>query len=425
MSFYQDGSSLVRVMQTHQLPEVEKLDPAIYSIGMVDHPKYGVHMVFRKEQELFNLPEKIVGENGWYFEEIIADYKLSRDRPGALGVLLTGMAGTGKTTLGEMLGNFFISQGHPVFIVKERQTPVALIREAIAAVGECAVIFEEMGKLYSDIKQASDEQGATQSALLTLFSDSGLSNVMFIATENNAHDISNHALNRPGRFKYAIEYRGLSSESVKEYLEDQGVNAQLIEEIIAYAGFIEVSFDMLKTLTKAALRFPNPTAFWKYVGILNVPEPLYAHFTLEDVIHLGSFKATLDPSLYSLHVDNYNEFCFTIMGGDGSTHEKKFNAKELNYEGKTGKGAYVVTYYDFTGVDGIRLRLSCTGKPTPTKHYRLEKRTLIDYSTPEEKQLAKNKKSKINAHENRRLRGASGAYQAFSSEVAVEDTAEA
>jgi len=160
------------------------------------------------------LPAKIYGTTPDRVTKCIETYK-SRDT--STGILLTGDKGTGKTLLMSLLANR---------VVSELNLPVILIKDAFAGspfvtfietIGECALVFDEFGKMYAASDRHIGENEVPQKALLSLMDGVDKTKRMFILTENSEVDINDFMLNRPSRIYYHFRYKKMEEASVVGY----------------------------------------------------------------------------------------------------------------------------------------------------------------------------------------------------------------
>lgn len=200
---------------------------------------------FLEEVDDFEIPTKMYGNVTKNSGRIISTF-LSRSM--STGVLLTGEKGSGKTLLSKRIC---------IDIAKEHQVPTLVINTPFNGDGfnkfiqsinqPCVVLFDEFEKTFD-----SEEQ----EKLLTLLDGVFGSKKLFLLTCNNKYRIDSHMMNRPGRIFYAIDFKGLDVQFIREYCEDVLINKDHIEKICQISNlFSEFNFDMLKALVEEMNRY--------------------------------------------------------------------------------------------------------------------------------------------------------------------------
>lgn len=233
--------------------------PAMVYKASIGRP--GIIMV--KDRPNFTLPQLRFGKHNARVKQITASY----DRFGkSNGVLLHGMKGSGKSLLAEELGNWMIAQDLPVIMVTEPMGAEEL-GIIIKAIGPCMVYFDEFGKVY-------DEKPARE-RLLTLFSDTSFTGVLFVITGNEAEEFSDYLVNRPQRFRYNI---GFGNTIDLETLHDIMAKMQVAEHLHkAFEAYVKregarLNFDALLCVIRESAGCKDAIEVADMCDILNVPD---------------------------------------------------------------------------------------------------------------------------------------------------------
>jgi len=252
-------------IHVRDMPTGEHIDhviPHVYS--MVFTPD-GVDMI--KDTASFKMPIKLYGDIEKHATRIVRDY---HKRDNAMGVLLTGQRGGGKTLLARQISNKLLSAGLPVLDIRS-PIPPAVLRTVIQIVGPCVLFFDEYSRTYSDTE--------LRETMLTLFSDSEIPKVMFIVTDNNVNNIGGTILLRPGRFKFHINHSGMDLSVAEEMMKDAGMNPDIIAYMKEYIEINQVTYDVLSSVISEVYDVGTVSELLNELTILNVPKPFITKLT--------------------------------------------------------------------------------------------------------------------------------------------------
>lgn len=229
----------------------EKLSPGLYTLN-----KNLAGFFLTRNNEEFVIPSKLYGDTAKNSSRILRAFGNSNQ---ALGVLLVGTKGSGKTLLAKVIA----SQSElPVILVNNPFTGDDFMR-AISLIEDAVILFDEFEKVYEVHEQ---EQ------ILTLFDGVYSSRKLILATSNQKHKISQYLLNRPSRFRYFIEFNGIENSFIEEYCKDSLLEKRFsdIPILKAFAGMVEdFNFDMLQGIVRELNHFPE-LSFNDTVKILNI-----------------------------------------------------------------------------------------------------------------------------------------------------------
>jgi hypothetical protein len=251
--------------------------------------------------EPFKVPSKLYGRVEQQADRILATFVAREDQT---GVLLSGLKGSGKTLLSKVLG---LRAGVPVILVNTAYHDDKFLRLIQGIPQRAVIIFDEFEKVYDE------EQ---QNAILTLFDGVYTAQrKLIVLTVNNRHAVNAHFHNRPGRLRYAIEFRGLEPEFIREYCADHLRVPHLgAEDIVSFSTLcIEFNFDMLQTLVDEINRYGGTLE--EASQVLNVkpvstPKETWA-ITIE---------APDEPKVQVLTENNWTQSPMVVLGARGNPY---------------------------------------------------------------------------------------------------------
>lgn len=180
-------------------------------------------------------------------------------RPCSTGALLHGYKGTGKTSLVRLIAEKASADNKSVIVVNEPFCG-SDFNSIFDKLPNSVIVFDEFEKVYNQKEQES---------LLTIFDGTTSTKCLFLLTANNYNAINTHLINRPGRLLYSIEFSGLTTCIIDEYLE---VNLKNEEHAVGirkvFSVFSGTTFDMMKGLVDEVNRTNRPaTELLPYLNI--------------------------------------------------------------------------------------------------------------------------------------------------------------
>ena len=169
------------------------------------------------------------------------------DRIASTGVMLTGEKGSGKSLLAKAVSMRGAEMGIPTIVIN---APWAgdKFNSFLQSIDQPTIIlFDEFEKVYPS---------EAQEQILTLLDGVFPSKKLFMLTCNDKWRVDSHMRNRPGRIFYMMDFKGLDSEFIIEYCNDNLKAKEHIEKICNIASlFGEFNFDMLKALVEEMNRY--------------------------------------------------------------------------------------------------------------------------------------------------------------------------
>ncbi len=294
---------------------------------------------YLEESEPFVLPEKLYGKTEKWSNRII---DASRREENQTGVVLSGTKGSGKTLLSKSIA---VKSGLPVLIVNDPFSDDRFLRTVQGISQRAVVLFDEFEKIY-------DREA--QERVLTLFDGVYTArNKIMIMTCNDLSAVQDFFLNRPGRLRYAIEFRGLETDFIKEYCADKLANPEYLQDILKVAlGSFDFNFDMLQALVRELNLYGGTVE--ENLEILNVKT-----VNSNKVKWAISLKAIDHPNL-TLSTDaefNFNPFAYFNRQGSENTFDYYVEAKGKFNDGRkpspnTRNESYNLLHFsDLKGMD--------------------------------------------------------------------------
>jgi hypothetical protein len=252
MSYFLKSGNTFKVSNKAAMDLHEKLPVGTYTVGFDK-----MSGTFYLEQiESFELSGKIYGNATRHADRILQTFL---SRPNATGVMLTGEKGSGKTLLTKKIAVDAAAQGIPTVVINQPWAGEGFNAFMQMIDQPTVIIFDEFEKVY-------DRE--TQEQMLTLLDGVYPSKKLFMLTCNDKWRVDSHMRNRPGRIFYMIDFKGLDSDFIREYCNDNLNAKEYIEKICSIASlFGEFNFDMLKAMVEEMNRYnESPTDVMKLLN---------------------------------------------------------------------------------------------------------------------------------------------------------------
>jgi len=240
MTYFLKMGNTYKVSKKEALDLKERLPAGNYVIKKNDM----TGEMFLEQIDKFEFTGKVYGDTTKRADRILHAFG---DRPATTGVMLTGEKGSGKTLLAKMLSIKGYEQDIPTIVINQPWCGEAFNAFIQSIEQPVIVVFDEFEKVYDE---------GEQEMMLTLLDGVYPTKKLFVLTCNDKWRVNQHMRNRPGRIFYSLEYKGLESDFIREYCEDNLKAKEHIEKIIGIAGtFGQFNFDMLKALVEEMNRF--------------------------------------------------------------------------------------------------------------------------------------------------------------------------
>lgn len=202
---------------------------------------------YLKAQSEFVLPKKLYGNCKQLTDKFLYTFKKRKKN---LGILLSGLKGTGKSLLSR---NVCIESGLPVIILTQAYQGTTFTNFLNKINQECIIFLDEFEKVYHN---SDDNSG--QNSLLSILDGVFTNKFLFLLTINDSDRLSEFLINRPGRIHYHIKYEGLDISIINDVIDDildKKENKDKVVQICNYLG--EISMDILTSIIEECNIFPD------------------------------------------------------------------------------------------------------------------------------------------------------------------------
>lgn len=268
-----DGKTFMPVEANNVTP---KLDRGVYIIQQT--PQGELYLV--KQDDSFKFKHKIYGIRQDVIDHITKSYD---DAPKGLGVLLSGIKGTGKSVMAKILAN---STGNPIIVCDRYYGGLTTFLDNINQ--DIVCLFDEFEKNFQTDKGADIP-------LLSLMDGTSTSphKRMYVMTVNETR-VNANLLDRPGRARFHIKFGNLTKEQVLEVVNDKLANKELLDSTVDYINVLKnITIDIITTVCTEVNLQNRPIQEFK--DILNIEERI-VKYTLKVVDAEGNIYCTLNTS---------------------------------------------------------------------------------------------------------------------------------
>jgi hypothetical protein len=221
----------------------QKLPTNIYQVAYNQQKGYFLNQF----SDSNTIPEKIYGKSQFHADRVIETFDKKKT---SIGVLLSGIKGTGKTLTAKIISEICLSRNIPTIIINESYSDSDFCKFITDISEECVIIFDEFEKVYYDEKD--------QEKILTLFDGVYSNRKLFIFTINDISKINKHMLSRNSRIHYHFRYSVLSDEMIVEYCNEKLKDLTKRDDIITVSkGIGSFSFDNLQAIVWECNNYPD------------------------------------------------------------------------------------------------------------------------------------------------------------------------
>lgn len=253
----------------HLREVAHKVDPLPVGIHKLEENPETGELYLTEVQEKFVFPYKIFGAEKSFIERV----KITYDNTGGnLGILLSGVKGTGKTVTAELICNIL-------------ELPVIMVSFATGGLpdfinnlpDDVVIFFDEYEKLHKSAKPRFDDDDNPISDMddyLLSVMDGSLNTSrrkVFILTTNDAW-INKNMLQRPGRIRYYKTFGDLSLAVITEIIDDMLEDKSFRESLIDTISQLEIiTIDIVKSMViEVNIHKEKPEAFLSFFNVKKI-----------------------------------------------------------------------------------------------------------------------------------------------------------
>ena len=304
--------------------QIDQPPIAVYTIGCDNNG----NLFLNKEFDKFEFPYKLYGIEKDFIERVKKTYNNTDSN---LGVLLTGVKGTGKSVTCELICN-------------ELNLPVVLVNKDYANLVEFLTSFQFPVILFFDeFEKTIDRDSGSSEKFLTIM-DGTLKNkykTLFLLTTNNLH-VDNNLLQRPGRIRYLKTFNNLSIEHIEQIVLDKLNNINYKDSVIEFISQLElITVDIVSSIVQETNIHDEPPS--KYSDVFNVKK-IENKFNVFEIVKnkngnkLKLFKSDGKVTQFPFRIDQlvyvdgvyigeiyeiHNQYVITLEFGNDNKRQKK------------------------------------------------------------------------------------------------------
>lgn len=209
---------------------VNLLQPGIYKLIATD-----IGLALEYQSDKFNFDYKVYDFSENFINRVVKTWN-SLEGVCNLGVLLSGLKGTGKSVTSKLLAN---KLNLPIIIIDRCYTGFADFINDIQQ--EVVVYIDEFEKIFASNSSDDDNANSSTTRLLSLLDGTSTANYkrLYLFTSNSRW-VNTNLLNRPSRILYHKKFGNLNEDAVRLIVSDILLDKSLIESVTGLVKQFEV-----------------------------------------------------------------------------------------------------------------------------------------------------------------------------------------
>ena len=318
---------------------INELPLGVYNVGLTLEGWY-----LEKYADEFTFDYKIYGLETEFCEHVIKTFE---NTTGNLGIMLTGIKGTGKTVTAKILANAFKL---PVIIVKDMGGNNQGMIEYFSSFNFDSILF------FDEFEKNFSEKDSTILQIMDGVYNIGYRKIFLLTT--NQMTVNENLVGRPSRIRYVKKFGNLDLKTVKEYLDDNLKVKEAYQDLINYIDTLSIStIDILKSIVNE-VNIHGMDGLTKAKEFFNVSTLKYNYSTYFASIDYSDFSDPKNRDRYSIKnflrdVDHYRN-PMSYPDFMRNTSPDKYNEDQK----KIADSWYEYKRHDF-GVEYKNITLDC------------------------------------------------------------------
>lgn len=250
--------------------ESDSLPPAVYNIAV---DSFG-NMFLEQSSKLFEMPAKMYGLETEFVSRVFKTYESKNNEN--IGILLSGLKGTGKTITSKIILNTLIQNYKvPVIVVSRNYNGWT---EWIDNINQpIAILIDEYEKI---VESTNRNDEASAAGFLRFLENMPQGNRRITLMTSNNSNVYEYLISRPGRVRYHKQFGNMQENVVKEIIEDLLLNKEFEKPCLEYImSLANITIDNIKAIIEEVnIHQESPEAFKDIINISRYTPDVYVYY---------------------------------------------------------------------------------------------------------------------------------------------------